>query len=90
MRDGVNEELLLPDAGDSPVDIFQDTRLYCLVHNMAIQEQTIHPYCELRQKILIYSDVLVCATLLFRGPDAVRASVGRDGSMNETQLLSVS
>ena len=56
---------------------------------MAIQGQNIHPYCELRQEILVHSDVLVRATLLFRGPDAVRTSVGRDSSMMEAPLLSI-
>ena len=56
---------------------------------MAIQGQKIHPYCGLRQEILVYSDVLVRATLLFHGPDAVRTSVGRDSSMMEAPLLSI-
>ena len=49
---------------------------------MAIQEQKIRQYCELCQEILVHSDVLVCATLLFHGLDAVHTS-GRDRSMNE-------
>lgn len=65
---------LILDADGSTLDIFLEAPLNFPMHNMAIQEQNMDPCCELCQEMVVYSDVLVCATLLLRGPDAVRIS----------------